>query len=166
MISLRRAFASKKDRAAFADPMLFVDDVFRYALAKTASKEDAEDIAIEVVQQAPKTLEANELKQYMIGMARRKVANHFRQAGRTIERPEAANGLPLDEMLDVRRALKTISENHRECLILKYVTGLSSAEIGAHLNLTSEAVDSLLQRARKAFATEWEIMHGEDYAGT
>ena len=164
MISLRRTFASKKDRETYADPMLFLNDVFRYALAKTASKEDAEDIAIEIAQQAPKTLKADELKPYMIGMARRKIANHFRHASRELEPPSEPDELPVDEMLDVQRALDAIADNHRECLILKYVTGLSSAEIGVQLNLSSEAVDSLLQRARKAFATEWENMHGDDHA--
>ncbi len=163
MISIRRAFASKKDRATFADPMLFVDDVYRYALARTGSKEDAEDIAIEVAQQAPKHLSIEEIKPYMIGMARRKVANHFRHAKRQIEPATQAAETPLDDKLDVQRALDSVSETHRECLILKYVNGLSSIEIATELNSSPEAVDSLLQRARKAFAKEWEIMHGEDH---
>ena len=164
MISIRHAFASKKDRATFADPMLFVDDVYRYALARTNRQEDAEDIAIEVVQQSPKHLKPDELKPYMIGMARRKVADHFRHANRSIERPNIPSETQIEAVLDVQRALETMSESHRECLILKYVTGLSSAEIGTQISLSSEAVDSLLQRARKAFAKEWEIMHGEDNA--
>jgi RNA polymerase sigma factor (sigma-70 family) len=70
---------------------------------------------------------------------------------------------PVETMIDVQRVLDTVSESHRECLILKYVAGLTSAEIGELMELNSEAVDSLLQRARKAFATEWEVMHGEDH---
>ena len=166
MISIRYALASKKDRATFADPMLFVDDVYRYALARTSSKEDAEDIAIEVVQQSPKHLASEALKPYMIGMARRKVADHFRHAKRTVEPPSTTSVSQIEAVLDIQQALDTVSENHRECLILKYVSGLSSAEIGTQLDLTPEAVDSLLQRARKAFAKEWEIMHGEDNAGS
>ncbi|MEI8281517.1 MAG: hypothetical protein WCG75_03835, partial [Armatimonadota bacterium] len=129
MISIRRAFASKEDRATYADPMMLVDDVYRYVLARTGSKEDAEDIAIEVVQQSPKHLIIEELKLYMIGMARRKVANHFRHAKRSVEPQTESKTFPLDEMLDVQRALDTVSDLHRECLILKYVTGLSSVEI-------------------------------------
>ena len=162
MISIRRAFASKKDRAAFADPMLLVDDVYRYALARTGSKEDAEDIAIEVVQQSPKHLTAEELRPYMIGMTRRKVADHFRHVKRSLGPQTESKAFPIDEILDVQSALNTMSDNHRECLILKYVTGLSSIEIATQLNLSPEAVDSLLQRARKAFAKEWEIMHGDE----
>ena len=162
MISIRRAFASKKDRATFADPLTLVDDVYRYALARTGSKEDAEDIAIEVVQQSPKHLTIDELKPYVIGMARRKVANHFRHVKRQLEPAPQVAEASLDDMLDVQRALDSVSETHRECLILKYVTGMTSAEISTQLQLSPEAVDSLLQRARKAFANQWEIMHGED----
>ena len=146
--------------------MHFVDDVYRYALARTGSKEDAEDIAIEVAQQTPTQLSREELRPYMIGMARRKVADYFRSAARRVENGALLEGLvatPIDTMIDVQRALETVSESHRECLILKYVNGLTSNEIGKLMALNSEAVDSLLQRARKAFANQWEIMHGEDH---
>lgn len=163
MISLRRYLVSAKSRAN-ADPMRFVDDVYRYSLARTGSKEDAEDIAIEIAQQAPTDLSAEDLKPYMIGMARRKVADYFRDQARRIE-PDfesVSRSGSVDQMIDVQRALDTVSESHRECLILKYVNGLSSREIGSLLDLSVEAVDSLLQRAKKAFAKEWESMHGEE----
>ena len=164
MISLRRLLVSSKNRS-FADPMQFVDDVYRYALARTGNKEDAEDMAIEVAQQAPVRMIAGELKPYMIGMARRKVADHFRHSARR----EETGGLheiqvetSVDQVLDVQRALDIVSESHRECLILKYVNGLTASEIASVMDISPEAVDSLLQRARKAFATQWEIMHGEE----
>ena len=165
MISLRRYLVSAKNRS-FADPMQFVDDVFRYALARTGSKEDAEDIAIEVAQQAPRELTANDLKPYMVGMARRKVADYFRDPERRVEiggLPDHTVGPAVDSMIDVQRALDTVSDSHRDCLILKYVNGLSSSEIGTLMEMSPEAVDSLLQRARKAFANQWEIMHGEHH---
>ncbi len=71
--------------------MLLVDDVYRYALARTGSKEDAEDTAIEVVQQSPKHLTIEELKPYWAPLQtvtrkwatwrkRKKSANGFRKA--------------------------------------------------------------------------------------
>jgi RNA polymerase sigma factor (sigma-70 family) len=164
MISLRRYLVSSKSRS-FVDPMHFVNDVYRYALARTGNKEDAEDMAIEVVQQAPARMKADELKPYMIGMARRKIADHFRHSARREGSgvlPESSTGGAIDQMIDVQRALDTVSETHRECLILKYVNGLTASEIALVLDTTPEAVDSLLQRARKAFANQWEIMHGEE----
>lgn len=145
--------------------MRFVDDVYRYALARTGNKEDAEDIAIEVVHQAPAGMRTDELKPYMIGMARRKIADHFRHSARREETsvlPELGANFAVEQMIDVQRALDTVSESHRECLILKYVNGLTANEIGLVMDISSDAVDSLLQRARKSFANQWEIMHGEE----
>jgi RNA polymerase sigma-70 factor (ECF subfamily) len=164
MISLRRYLVSSKNRS-FVDPMHFVDDVYRYALARTGNKEDAEDMAIEVVQQAPAGMRTDELGPYMIGMARRKIADHFRHSGRREESgqlPELRTEVAVDQMIDIQRALDTVSDSHRECLILKYVNGMTSIEIALVMEITPEAVDSLLQRARKAFASQWEIMHGEE----
>lgn len=164
MISLRRYLVSAKSRS-LADPMQFVDDVYRYTLACTGNKEDAEDIAIEVAQQAPATLTGSELKPYMIGMAKRKIANYFRDPHRRVEigiSPNTLVGIDADSMIDVQLALDTISDSHRECLILKYVSGLTSDEIGKLMNLSGSAIDSLLQRARKAFASQWESMHGDE----
>jgi len=163
MISIRRYLASTKSRT-LVDPMLFVDDIYRYALAKTVSREDAEDIAIEVAQQAPDKSDATEMRMYMIGMARRKIADHFRKkSSKAHSHPGTfqSSSTTIDQMIDVQRVLETVSDSHRECLILKYVTGLTSEEIAKIMDTNSEAVDSLLQRARKSFAIEWENMHGE-----
>jgi RNA polymerase sigma factor (sigma-70 family) len=164
MISLRHFLVSAKNRS-IADPMQFVDDVYRYALARTGNKEDAEDIAIEVAQQAPGELTAGDLKPYMVGMARRKVADYFRDPSRRVETgslPVGSLSSSLDSMMDVQRALDSVSESHRDCLILKYVNGRTSDEIGKLMDISGSAVDSLLQRARKAFANQWEIMHGDE----
>lgn len=164
MISIRRYLVSAKNRPC-ADPMLFVDDVFRYALARTGNREDAEDIAIEIAQQAPRDLRGSDLKPYMIGMARRKVSDYFRSPSRRVEIGQFAEQMsasPHDSMIDVYTALESMSDSHRDCLVLKYVNGLTSDEIGEVMELSREAVDSLLQRARKSFATQWELMHGEE----
>ena len=108
MISLRQFLVSSKNRS-FVDPMRFVDDVYRYALARTGNKEDAEDITIEVVHQAPARLSGDDLKPYMIGMARRKIADHFRHSARREESgvlPELGANFAVEQMIDVQRALE------------------------------------------------------------
>lgn len=165
MISIRRYFSSTKNRIA-SDPMQFVDDIYRYCLARGLGREDAEDVAIEVAQQSPVKPVANELRMYMIGMARRKIADHFRKKRPLVDGTsfsENSTCLNVDGKLDVQRVLNVLSETHRECLILKYVNGLSSEEIGEILEISSGGVDSLLQRARKSFASEWKSMHGDDH---
>jgi RNA polymerase sigma factor (sigma-70 family) len=49
----------------------------------------------------------------------------------------------------VRSALKTLSEDDVEILMLKYTEGWSYHQIAAHLDMTHAAVEAKLHRARK-----------------
>ena len=53
---------------------------------------------------------------------------------------------------DLKNALASLSAEHREVLILKYVEDMSVAEIAAVLALSEHAVESRLARARKALS--------------
>ena len=66
------------------DPMDFLDDVFRYSYARLGQREEAEDVAIEVVQALPNPCKRRDLRVYMLGMARRKIADRFRRARPTL----------------------------------------------------------------------------------
>jgi RNA polymerase sigma-70 factor (ECF subfamily) len=147
------------------DPMRYLDDVFRYAHARLGQREDAEDVAIEVVQALPNPCRRKDLRLYMIGMARRKVADRLRRR-RSTELIEGDACLRTDLRVDraavVGETLAALTEDHREALIMKYVIGLSSEEIGTLTGRKAAAVDNLLQRARDAFARQWEALGLED----
>lgn len=138
------------------DPMVYLDDVYRYAMARLGIREDAEDVAIEVVQSLPNPCSRRELRIYMLGMARRKVADRLRKRRPNPEIQEFDGAVRFDDQSDVASmvaaAMESIAAEHREVLTLKYVVGLTSAEIGSMLGIRSDAVDSRLQRARDAFA--------------
>lgn len=51
---------------------------------------------------------------------------------------------------DLKNALASLSSEHRQALILKYIEDLSTSEIAAVLSLSEHAVESRLARARKA----------------
>ena len=148
------------------DPMVYLDDVFRYAALRLGQREDAEDLAIEVVQALPNPCSKSNLKLYMLGMARRKVADRLRRNRPTVEIQETDAGhrfdLVIDEVQMVGAAMKQLSPDHREALTLKYVIGLTSGEIGRLTNKKPEAVDSLLQRARSAFELAWKDLTSEE----
>lgn len=67
---------------------------------------------------------------------------------RTIEAVRTIVEPPPDE--ELHNALASLSAQHREVLILKYVEELSVSEIAAVLSLSEHAVESRLARARKA----------------
>jgi len=148
------------------DPMLYLDDVFRYASVRLGQREDAEDIAIEVVQALPNPCSKSNLKAYMIGMARRKIADRLRRSRPTQTSRESDGQVRFEHKVEeaalVGFAMKQISAEHREVLALKYIVGLSSAEVGKILGKRPDAVDSLLQRARGAFELVWVGLTSEE----
>jgi len=58
--------------------------------------------------------------------------------------------------------MQRLSPEHREVLALKYVVGLSCAEIGKMLGKRTDAVDSLMQRARDSFARNWALLASDE----
>ena len=70
------------------------------------------------------------------------------QAADSADTPEEA-AQRAERRAMVRRAIGALSENHRQILLLREVTGLSYEEIGAALELTPGTVRSRLARARK-----------------
>ena len=148
------------------DPAIYLDDVFRYAHSRLRSREDAEDIACEVAQSLPSPCRRRDLRVYMIGMARRKVADRLRRAKDTVEIHERDLVGRFDEASDrtalVELVLAKLTEDQREALTLKYVAGFTSQEVAATLGRNSEAIDSLLQRGRASFAREWNALSSEE----
>lgn len=142
--------------------MRYLDDVFRYARTRLGDREEAEDVAIEVVQSLPNPCYRRELRAYMVGMARRKIADRLRrrrpmavlQEADVVGRFDAS----ADQAAQLSRVLAKLSPEHREMLTLKYAFGFSSAEIGLALGKRPDAVDSGLQRARAAFERVWQEM--------
>jgi RNA polymerase sigma-70 factor (ECF subfamily) len=148
------------------EPIAFLDDVFRYAFARTGNREEAEDIAIEVVQALPSPCRKQNLRVYMLGMARRKIADHARRRRATVDLKDLDATTRFDPASDdaalVGQTLARLSDDHREVLTLKYIVGLSSREIAELVAKQPPAIDSLLQRARDAFASEWNRLTSDE----
>ncbi|MGO9486143.1 MAG: RNA polymerase sigma factor [Rhodomicrobium sp.] len=102
----------------------------------------------------------------MIGMARRKVAERLRRDRETlpIREPDLVGRFDLasDEATLVEQVLDKLTEDQREALTLKYIVGLTSEEVGLALGRSGDAVDSLLQRGRAAFAREWSALSSDE----
>ena len=145
-------------------------DVYRYVSRRIARREDAEDITAECFADAFDGLLRFrghcEPKLWLLGIARRKVADALR---RRIRRPEvlasetdgiltvlsdAASPETIAADNEARQHLRTIvmalNAAQREALLLHYVDDLSQAEVAVVMGKSPAAVNSLLQRARAA----------------
>ena len=146
----------------------YLDDVYRFVSRRLTRREDAEDVTAEVFEAAfrslPKFRGDAIARTWLLGIARRKIADYLRRTG---GRPEAlwcetpalvnkpSDG-PLPESAamtahaakELGRILAAMPDDQRDALILQYADGLSIAEIAAVLGKSQAAANSLLQRAR------------------
>ncbi len=138
--------------------------VSRYAGYVLKDETQAEDIAQDTfVRLARKaedwTTDGPSLRSWLYRVARNLCIDYMRrQRGVSIE---FAEGLPdprgsaaIDRDMDMKRligaALDALPERQRTAIVLVHFEGLSGTEAGIALNISVEAVESLLARARRA----------------
>ncbi|MHC4780797.1 MAG: RNA polymerase sigma factor [Planctomycetota bacterium] len=147
-----------------------VDSIYGYVFKRVgADRATAEDIVQDVFVDAWRNLDRFRLDgrfpAWLVGIAKRKLARHFRNESR---KAEVGAATVLDSLSDdgpmpgealesreaglaVTRGLALVGAEVRELLLLKYRDGLSMKEIAGRLGASVEAVNSRLQRAREAF---------------
>ena len=162
----------------------YLDDVYRYVARRVPQREEAEDITAETFAAAfealPKFRGQCEPRLWLLGIARRKIADAFRRCKRRPETLASEIDDQADRVLPVQRAgvgdepaaafnqteanrkirelMAGLKEEQREALLLKYVEGLSINEMAIVMGRSSAAVNSLLQRARAAV-----FQQGQEY---
>ncbi|RJL20799.1 sigma-70 family RNA polymerase sigma factor [Bailinhaonella thermotolerans] len=139
-------------------------EVYGYLLSRCGQRALAEDLtaetflaAVEAVRRAPPP----EIGvAWLVGVARHKLADHWRRAGREerglrraydgrAEVDDPWGGFP--DALAARQALAELGAHHRAALTLRYLDGLPVPEVAALLGRTVHATEALLVRARAAF---------------
>jgi RNA polymerase sigma-70 factor (ECF subfamily) len=168
---------ARTDRIAFGELYeRYVDRIYAYTLYRTGSRQDAEDLTQRVFSQALAALGSFDPKGGSVGgwlftIAHNTLANYHRTRARRPSAPleAAANAidpaLPLEgleaeeDAQAVRRALSRLSPDRQHLILLKYVVGLSNAEIGRVLGKTEGAIKSLLRRTLAALRRELEDDH-------
>jgi RNA polymerase sigma-70 factor (ECF subfamily) len=96
---------------------------------------------------------------WLIGVARHKLVDHWRRAGREQRNLAAAASAssevddPWPSVIDTEAthaALARLSGPHRTALVLRYLDGLSVAEVADCMGRSLHATETLLVRARSA----------------
>jgi RNA polymerase sigma factor (sigma-70 family) len=146
-------------------------EIFAYLSRRIPRKEDAEDLAVEVfvaAYESPRQPLSDEVKPWLFGIARRKLADYLRRRQR---RPEAleSEGREFAGMSDgqgpekhylqqeaiqmLRRIVDSLPPEQKEALLLQHLEDLSILDIAQVLEKSPAAVNSLLQRARGSIYT-------------
>lgn len=168
---------ARTDRAAFGEIYeRYVDRIYAYLLYRTGSPPDAEDLTQRVFSQALAAIDTHDPETgsaggWLFTIAHNLLANYHRtRARRPSARLEAAAyaedpALPLEgleaeeDARAVRRAMEQLSPERQHLILLKYVVGLSNAEIGRVLGKTEGAIKSLLRRTLGALRRELDNDH-------
>ena len=153
-------------RAAAPTPtelrLRYLDDVLGYAQRRLGTRDEAEDVAVEVFCAAflahkkcpTASPDGSDLvKAWLLGIARHKVLDVLRKRNRRreVSLERVAEQVSHDESdRSTLDALETLRPEWREVLLLKYVEELSLREIGKVMGRSEKSVSSLLQRARAA----------------
>jgi len=148
------------DREAFgALYERYVDRIYSYLYYRTDSAADAEDLTARTFYQALSHLADFEERglpfaSWLFTIAHNLVANYYRERSRRPTAPLDSAGEPAspspfaaaEDAQDVRDAIATLSPERQHLILLKYVEGMSNAEIGRAMNRSEGAVKSLLRR--------------------
>ena len=146
--------------------------VYGYLLARCGDAGVAEDLTAEsflaAVHAVRKPGAPRPSIPWLIGVARHKLADHWRQTERERRGLRLADGEqgraddPWDATLDricARDVLEQLGAHHRAALTLRYLDGLPVPEVARHLDRSVHATEALLVRARAAFR---RIYQGEE----
>lgn len=146
----------------------YVQPIFGFALNRTGSRAEAEDLAQEIMLEALLALrkqpDIRNLDAYIWTIARYRWAHWAKRrvhAPRTIEINGMSDALVLDEptadellvqaeaAASLRRELAYLSDLHRRIVVLHYYEGMKQADIARRLNLPVGTVKWHLHDARK-----------------
>lgn len=159
------------DRSADAGLLALYDDalphVYGYLRARCDSTTVAEDLSAETFLAAVDAVRRPNPPPvdvpWLIGVARHKLADHWRRRARdernlraVADEPELDD--PWDAELDTLRAqsvLERLGAQHRAALTLRYLDDLPVREVAELLGRSVHATEGVLVRARAAFRREY-----------
>jgi RNA polymerase sigma-70 factor, ECF subfamily len=135
--------------------------VYGYLISRCGSAAVAEDLTAETFMVAVKSEREGAVPEltvaWLVGVARHKLVDHWRRVEREQRTVAATEPLtpvvddPWDARLDVdavHAALTRVPPMHRLALTLRYLDGLSVAQVADHVGRSLDATETLLVRAR------------------
>jgi RNA polymerase sigma-70 factor, ECF subfamily len=147
--------------------------VYGYLLARCGDVDLAEDLTADsflaAVHAVRRPGAPGPSTPWLIGVARHKLADHWRRVERERRGLRLAGGEPARvddpwetaiDAIRAREVLGRLGPHHRAALTLRYLDGLPVPEVARHLDRTVHATEALLVRARAAFRRIYEGEEG------
>lgn len=135
------------------------DDVYRFALSYTRSREEAEDICQTVFEKLlrQKDITPGKEKAWLMQTCANACKNLLRSHWwrKTAPWDQAVEQAAAGDA-PVRRAVMALEPKYRAVVYLYYLEGYSTAEIGALLKISQSVVSTRLHRARQTLKQELE----------
>jgi RNA polymerase sigma-70 factor (ECF subfamily) len=165
--------AVRGDRSARAQIYdAYARDVYRYLYSKVGNTPDAEDLTAQtfmaVLESLPRYRHSGKFSAWIFQIARNKVMDHFRRSKQD----------PLEIPLDLAHSdgtlehiirsqtyeqlallLRTLADEERELIRLRYVVQLSFVEIGEVTGRKEDAVRKSLKRLLERLSTQMEVLN-------
>ncbi|MEA1912867.1 MAG: RNA polymerase sigma factor [candidate division WOR-3 bacterium] len=139
---------------------LYSEYIFKFIYGMVQNKAEAEDLLQDTFYKVMKadTTEIENMKGYLITIARNTVYDHWRKRKRIVElRPfkTRQRKRDMDLKLDIEREIKKLPPKLKEVLILREINQMDYKEIAESLNVEVGTVKSRLNRARKQLREAW-----------
>lgn len=149
----------------------YVERIYGYALRRTFSREEADELAQEILltllQELPRLRDETRFEPFLWGVAHR-VTLRFRRTMGKLRRHvswDDLSAVPVQEddapaeYAALRRQVAMLSAQWRDMLVLHYFDGLSTREIAQRLSLPEGTVTWRLSRARQRLKEEYDTMN-------
>lgn len=148
---------SVRRRDPLADPEPLIRGVYAYVAYRLGDGPEAEDVTSDVFERALRYRASYDSARgdpiaWLIGIARRSIdSSQAHRVPPAVEIPDSLSSGDLEEdairRIVLARAIERLGSRDRELVALRYGADLSAAQIGALLNLTTNAVEVALHRA-------------------
>lgn len=149
--------------------------VYGFVLARCGAEggtavEITQEAFVEAVRQRARFTGASDPITWVCGIARHKVADHFRRLERERRRhlrllgreaaPAVQPGDAVEDRAVVTSALRSLPQSQRAVLAMHYLDGMPVRDVATALGRSESAVESLLARARETFRRTYESVSG------
>ncbi|MFN0101198.1 MAG: RNA polymerase sigma factor [Bryobacteraceae bacterium] len=177
--ALAEAMLARDRKAAAEFVQRFSGPLAGYVRSRLQPRwEDVDDIVQDTFVTALRSIQNyrgdSPMRAWILGIARHKVEDYYRERLRHIAVPEETADVELmadsglDALLDragvqerTASILRALPERYRVVLLWRYWEQRSAADIAAATGKTAKAVERLLARARGEFGERWRAKHKE-----